>query len=502
MSSLDGTPHRILRRQLRRARLSADTPPDAVGWAAFLEQVSGVYQDAEADRYTLERAIEVSSDEMRALYDALSSQARQDALTGLPNRSALTEFLRRVIERQRLLRRGLAVLFLDLDGFKLVNDSLGHRAGDELLVRTAERLRGAVRDTDMVARLGGDEFVIVLDNLDEPDQAVTAAQRVAEQLSRPFRLAGQDTVIGGSVGIAVSSDGHTTVDDLLRQADMAMYAAKASGRNRYVAFDDSMSRQAEGRLSVVNALRHALDSDELVLLYQPVVSLIDLRPISVEALVRWNRVPDGLVAPDSFIPIAEEAGLIASVDAWVISQACAEIDRIGAGTVDLAVNLSAQSLRHADIVNTVSSVLQRSGRSPSTLVLELTESAFALGSDMVVEGLNRLRALGVALAIDDFGTGYSSLSYLRKIPAQTLKIDRSFVSTLDQDRASVAIVGAIVQLGHAVGMQIIAEGVERPGQLECLRDLGCDAAQGFLLGTPQPIAVLADTLCAPTRSTG
>src|SRR3569833_2058400 len=193
MSTVDGTQHRILSRQLRRARLSADTPPDAAGWAAFLDQVSGAYRDAEADRYTLERAIAVSSDEMRALYDALSTQARQAALTGLPHRSALSEFLRRALERQRSVQRGLAALFLDLDGFKLVNDSLGHRAGDELLVRAAERLRGAVRETDMVARLGGDEFVIVLDNLDEPDQAVAAAQRVAEQLSRPFRLAGQDT---------------------------------------------------------------------------------------------------------------------------------------------------------------------------------------------------------------------------------------------------------------------------------------------------------------------
>jgi diguanylate cyclase (GGDEF)-like protein len=480
--------HRNLRRQLRRLGLTGPTPPDADGWTSFLDQVSAAYQNAEDDRYMLERAIEVSSEEMRVLHEALFDQAHCDALTGLPNRAALRKHLGDALDRYRPKSGGPAVLFLDLDGFKLINDSLGHRAGDDLLVRVAERIRAAVRESDLVARLGGDEFVVVMDDVSELEPAIAAAQRIAAGLQLPFRLDGQDSVIGASIGIACATDGSTTVEDLLRQADLAMYEAKAGGRDRYVVFDDAIAQRAEGQLSLLNALRQAVEADHLELRYQPVVSLTDGRLTSLEALVRWNRPGCGLVGPEVFIAVAEESGLIPAVDAWVIQRACVETAAAGAGAATLTVKLSAHSLRHDDLVRTVGTVLEHTGRRAETLVLELTESAFALGNPTITDGLSRLRALGVRLAIDDFGTGYSSLNYLQHIPAQILKIDRSFVSRLDQDRSSVAIVGAIIQLGQAVGMHVVAEGVERAGQHDALVHLGCDAAQGRLFGHPQPLA--------------
>jgi diguanylate cyclase (GGDEF)-like protein len=483
--------HRALERQLRRLGLSAGAPPDAARWAELLGQVSAAYRDAEADRYTLERSLEVSSDEMRALHDVLSDQARHDALTGLPNRAALGDVLRDALERRRSASDDVAVLFLDLDGFKLVNDSLGHSAGDELLVRAAERIRAAVRDTDVVARLGGDEFVVVCRQVEEVDAVVAIATRIADQLERPFRLRGQDSVVSASVGIALAAPGETNVDDVLRRADMAMYEAKAGGRCQFVVFDDEISRRVEGRLATLNDLRQAVDGNEFVLRYQPIVRLSDGDRIGIEALIRWERPGHGLLTPDAFIPIAEESRLITAIDGWVIQTACAQVIAHGLRHLELAVNLSARDLHHPDLVDSVSTALQRTGLPARRLVMELTETTLVSSNTAIAANLARLQSLGVQLAIDDFGTGYSSLSYLRQLPAKTLKIDSSFISTLDQDASSAAIVGAIVQMGHALGLTIVAEGVERETQAERLFALGCDAAQGFLFAHPQPIEDLA-----------
>jgi diguanylate cyclase (GGDEF)-like protein len=484
--------HRSLERQLSRLELSAVEPPDAAGWSKLLGLVNSAYREAEADRYTLERSIEISSEEMLALHDVLSLQARQDVLTGLPNRAALAEVLGGALDRRRNGGRDVAVLFIDLDSFKLVNDSMGHSAGDELLLRAAERIRAAIRDDDVVARLGGDEFVVVCADIDDVGTAIEVARRIAAALEVPVRIGPQEAVTSASIGIALAGADDVVPDDLLRKADMAMYEAKAGGRSQFMLFDDNMRLRVEGRVSTETALRHAVHRNELVLHYQPIVRLSDGQLLGVEALVRWNRPGHGMVPPDEFIPVAEETGLITAIDSWVIQTACQQF----AGWCwappgsSVAVNLSAGDLQSPDVVEVVSGALQRSGLAPAQLVLELTESTVVSGNASIAANLAWLQALGVRLAIDDFGTGYSSLSYLRQIPAQILKLDRSFVSGLDEDEAACTIVGAIVTMGHALGLEIVAEGVERPGQAHQLQRLGCDAAQGYLFARPQPVAQL------------
>jgi diguanylate cyclase (GGDEF)-like protein len=491
--------HRSLERQLRRLNLSAVDPPDAAGWAKLLGLVNAAYREAEADRYTLERSIEVSSEEMRALHDVLSRQARHDTLTGLPNRAALTEILATTLTRGRLTGRAVAVLFVDLDGFKLVNDGLGHAAGDELLLRAAERIRGAARETDVVARLGGDEFVVVCGDFDTVETATAVARRIVAQIEQPFRIGSQDAVVGASIGIAVAGPDAVDAEDLLSRADLAMYEAKAGGRGRFVLFDDDMRRRVDCRLALAGALRHAASRNELALHFQAIFGLSDRRLLGLEALVRWDRPGHGLVMPDAFIPVAEETRLITAIDSWVIQVACERFARWAWSypTATIAVNLSARDLQSPDVVDTVSRALQSTGLSPWRLVLELTETTIMSGNAAIAANLACLRALGVRLAIDDFGTGYSSLSYLRQLPAQILKLDRTFVSELDSDEAAAAIVGAIVTMGHALGLKIIAEGVERPAQAEKLRQLGCDAAQGHLFAHPQPLEQLGTALQIP-----
>jgi diguanylate cyclase len=483
--------HRGLQRQLRRLGLSAGEPPDPAKWAKLLDTVSGSYKQTDEERYTMERSIEVSAEEMRALHEVLSRQATRDALTGLPNRSALTEVLQDTLARCRRNASDMAVLFLDLDGFKLVNDSLGHSAGDDLLVRAAERICAAVRDNDIVARLGGDEFVVVCVDVDGIDTATRVARRIAERLEPAFRIAGQDSVISASIGIALASHSRGTPDDILRHADMAMYVAKSSGRRQFAIFDDVMRERVERQLSTENALRHAVSADELALHYQPIVRLSDERLIGFEALARWNRPGHGLVRARDFIPAAEESHLITVIDAWVIRNACEQAARWHQRDVTVSVNLSARDLKSAEIVDNVSVALQRSGLASRRLIFEITETALVSGSAAIAANLDRLRALGVQFAIDDFGTGYSSFAYLRKVPAQTLKIDSSFISELGEDGAATAIVEAIVHMGHALGLKIVAEGVERSEQADRLRALGCDAGQGYLFGEPRPVSELA-----------
>ncbi|HET6484559.1 MAG TPA: bifunctional diguanylate cyclase/phosphodiesterase [Actinoplanes sp.] len=485
--------HRTLERQLRRLGLAPDTPPDPAGWARFLERVSASYVESEADRYTLERSIEVSSDEMRALHDVLSQQARHDTLTGLPNRAALVELLRTALDESRMIGSDVAVLFIDLDGFKMVNDSLGHPAGDELLIRVAERIQAAVRGPDVVARLSGDEFVVILRDVGDIATATATAERIVDQLGRPFRIVGNNTAISASIGVALADADAFSVDDLLRKADMAMYEAKAGGRCQYMVFNDAISDRLEGRLATVNALQRATESHQLLLHYQPIMRLADRTLAGVEALVRWQRPGHGLLTADAFIPIAEESRLITAIDAWVVKHACEEFTASKYRDLTLSVNLSARDLQHSSTVDAVSNALQSTGLRPDRLVMELTETTLAADNAVIAASLARLRALGVQLAIDDFGTGYSSLSYLRQIPAQSLKIDRSFVSPLDVDESSVAIVGAIIRMGHALGMKVVAEGVENTAQLDRLAALECDAVQGYLVARPQPLRDLTNS---------
>jgi diguanylate cyclase (GGDEF)-like protein len=489
----DPVHHRTLQRQLRRLGLTADAPPDRTGWTGFLDRVNASYQEADADRYTLERSIEVSSDEMRTLHDILSRQARHDALTGLPNRAALLDLLRGALEH-RGTGQQVAVLFLDLDGFKLVNDSLGHPAGDELLIRAAERIRAAIRDRDVLARLGGDEFVVVLDGIESITVATAAAERIAAQLERPIRINGTNAHISASVGIALATPSRTdrpSVDDLLRRADMAMYEAKANGRNRYAIFDDEIADRLDSMVSTVDALRGAVDRDELLLHYQPLIGLGDGKVLGLEALVRWERPGVGLLSAEAFVPAAEDGRLIAAIDAWVIEHACEEFVSSKYRETSLAVNLSARDLQRPFVVEAIAGALHRTGMRPDQLVIELTETGLEAQRASSTSQLRQVLDLGVQLAIDDFGTGSSSLSRLRSIPARMLKIDRSFIATVDVDAPTLAIVEAVIHMGRALGMTVVAEGVERPAQLDRLGRLGCDAVQGYLLARPQPLAQLS-----------
>jgi diguanylate cyclase len=484
--AVDARYHRSLERQLRRLALFPDSPPEPGQWAELLNVVSTSYGEADADRYTLERSIEISSDEMRALHDVLRVQARHDVLTGLPNRSALTELLTDALVSARHRGNEVAVLFVDLDGFKLVNDSLGHSVGDELLVRAAERISGSVRERDIVARLGGDEFVVVCVDVDDFDAVVAIARRINAQLETPFRIGAQDSVVTASIGITRSGPGQWSAEELLRMADMAMYRAKTSGRSQYTVFDDDMREQVDDRVATESALRHGIGNGELRLHYQPIVSLDDHKPVGMEALVRWQRPGIGLVTPDAFIPIAEESNLINAVDCWVVREACRQAARWPDPSLSIAVNLSARDLLRDDVVNAMSAALQDTGLPPRRLVMELTETTLMSDSATITNNIARIHSFGVQIAIDDFGTGYSSLSYLRKLPAQTLKIDRSFVSVVDSDRVTQAIVKAMIDMARALNLDVVAEGVERESQAEVLRGLGCVAAQGYYFGRPAP----------------
>jgi diguanylate cyclase (GGDEF)-like protein len=482
--------HRTLVRQLRRLDLDPETMPSPASWRKLLDILSTTYTEADDERYTLERSIEVSSREMRGLHEVLSRQAFQDPLTGLPNRKALIRHLDQSLAACARTGQGLAVLYVDLDGFKQVNDSLGHAVGDELLVLASQRIRACLRPEDVVARLGGDEFVVVCPNVYDSMVVPAIAARIGSQLAAPFPIGEHDAVVSASIGLATTTDGSASAENLLRQADLAMYEAKVGGKARTAIFDESMQKVVDTRFSVRNALGRAITGRELRVLYQPLVSLADERVIGVEALVRWERPGFGLLSPDAFIPIAEESPLISAVDCWVLQEACARGGQWCEAGASIAVNLSARTLQQDDIVRTLTQTLTKYSIPPNRLTMEITETALLSGTGTAQLNLGRLRELGVNLSIDDFGTGHSSLSQLQQTDVDVLKIDQSFVSTMDHDASSAAIVSAIITLGHALGLTLVAEGVERPAQARLLREQGCDSAQGWLFGRPlEPEAI-------------
>ena len=444
------------------------------------------------DGVLVSAAVRDVSDRKRA-QEELAHQALHDALTGLPNRLLLTDRLEQVLARSARSGAGVAVLFIDLDRFKLINDSRGHAAGDALLVTVADRLRGTVRRHDTIARFGGDEFVIVCEDPSVAFEASLLAQRLIAVLQEPVVIDGQEVFLTASVGIALS-DGGDTPESLLRDADAAMYRAKEQGRARTEFFDATMRTEAVLRLETQSALHRALERDELTVHYQPVIDFGTGAMTGVEALVRWMHPLHGLVSPASFIPLAEETGLIVPIGLWVLEEATAQLARWQASfpgrPLVLNVNVSARQLRQADFVDSVAAVLCVTGIDPSCLCLELTESTFMEDVDGHRETLSALKALGVRLAIDDFGTGYSSLTYLKRFPVNVLKIDQAFVRGLGQDPSDTAIVESVIDLAHALGLVVVAEGVETVEQIAHLRMLGCDEAQGYYFARPQPAAEL------------
>jgi diguanylate cyclase (GGDEF)-like protein len=412
--------------------------------------------------------------------------AHHDDMTGLPNRNLFRTKLTEAIGRSSDSQNGLALLYIDLDKFKFVNDTLGHSAGDTLLKIVAQRLQGCVRDADIVARLGGDEFAVLHVARDLPMAAIVQAQRVIEVLGMPYQLCQRQIDLGVSIGIAVATGGSMDGDKLLVNADMALYQAKSRGRGTYSVFEPEMETTLHARLATEAELHVALERQQFEVFYQPLVNLSTDRLCGYEALLRWHHPVRGLVMPGQFIPLAEELGIIKSIGAWVLRQACADAVQFF-NTAKVAVNLSPIQLEDDNIVETVSAALSASGLDPAKLEIEITESALLNKGERTIAQLRRLHDLGVSIALDDFGTGYSSLSYLRSFPFDSIKIDRLFISEMATREDCTAIVRAIVDLAEKLGMTTTAEGVETDEQARLVRDLGCTTVQGYLFGRPQPI---------------
>jgi diguanylate cyclase (GGDEF)-like protein/PAS domain S-box-containing protein len=419
--------------------------------------------------------------ERRAQYLAL-----HDPLTGLPNRELLNERLEQAVANVSRRREIAAVLCLDLDHFKDVNDTLGHTAGDLLIRRCAERLEACVREVDTVARIGGDEFAIVQVGLAEPDDAQRLCRRLLETIDMPFDLDGHEVLVTASVGVALAPTDGSIPGRLLQNADIALYRAKEEGRNTFRFFEPDMDARLQKRKALERDLRRALVRDELELFYQPRVHLDQGRIIGVEALVRWHHPVEGLVPPTEFISVAEETGLIFSLGEWVLRTACRQA-RSWDG-IRMSVNISPVQFKHRDLVAVVEEALKASGLDPDLLELEITEGVLLQNTEAAIFTLKQIKALGVHVSMDDFGTGYSSLSYLQKFPFDKIKVDKSFVSALHRDNDADAIVRAVVGLVHNLGMQACAEGVETSEQLEFLRREGCDEVQGYYFGRPMPAA--------------
>ena len=426
--------------------------------------------------------------------EALAIQAVQDPLTGLANRVLLTDRLQQSLVRLEREPGRLAVLFLDLDRFKVINDSLGHAAGDALLVEVARRLREAGRRSDTVARFGGDEFVVLCDRVTASEDAAVIAARISRSLAEPFSHEGQTLHVSGSIGIAVTDDPRATAEELLRDADAAMYQAKERGRRSgsFQFFDAGVRERAVARMTMEGQLRAALDGGEFRLLYQPLIALAEgRRLLGFEALIRWQHPTRGLLAPDAFIGIAEDTNLIVPIGRWVLDEACRQLSVWNASRdttrqLTVAVNVSARQIAHTRLTADVAAALARHAVAPRLLTLELTETALLEEATISTTVLRDLSALGVQLALDDFGTGYSSLGHLRRFPVNILKIDRSFVDGLGEGGGDTAIVAAVTAMAHALGMTTVGEGIETQGQFQALQDLGCDDGQGYLMARPMP----------------
>jgi diguanylate cyclase (GGDEF)-like protein/PAS domain S-box-containing protein len=421
----------------------------------------------------------------------LERLALYDPLTGLPNRALFSDRLRHAIER-RGRAQSTAVYFLDVDRFKRINDSLGHSAGDDVLREVAARVERTLRPEDTVARFGGDEFTVLCESVGGVLEAVGVADRLQREIAQPLRAGGAELRLSASIGIAIAEPGEDVdVSRLVEDADAAMYRAKERGGARTELFDMAMRERAVDALSIEQELSHGLDRGELRLFYQPLVSLVTGEIVGAEALIRWEHPERGLLSPDKFLPVAEESGLIVQVGAWAVGEACRRLrdwDRLSGGpsAFSLAVNLSARELTHPDVVATVLNAVRRSALDPSRITIEVTESTAMADRDSGFRALRELSAAGVRIAIDDFGTGYSSLDHLREMPADILKIDRSFVAGMAANSPDTALVAAAIAMGRALEMEVVAEGIETTEQVTDLRELGCPLGQGFLFARPLP----------------
>jgi diguanylate cyclase (GGDEF)-like protein/PAS domain S-box-containing protein len=421
----------------------------------------------------------------KVLEEQLKHQAFHDPLTGLANRALFVDRVEHALARGERDGMRVAVLFVDLDDFKTINDSLGHNGGDEVLVAVAGRLRECFRPGDTFARFGGDEFAILVEDT-SLSNATSVAYRIVDALSEPFSIGGREVMIHASVGIEFAEAQGTRTDELLRNADVAMYVAKGKGKARYQLFEPSMHTAALRRLEIKADLRRAVEKDEFVLHYQPIVSLNGGALLGMEALVRWNHPERGLLPPLDFISVAEQSGLITPLGRWVLREACRQATKwpLSNPSISLSVNVSTTQFQQPGLVEDVANALWDSGLDPSILTLEITESVLVHDTDAVIEKLHRLKDFGVKVAIDDFGTGYSSLGYLKRFPIDILKIDKSFIDGVGNGAEEAAIAQAIIKLGESLGLEVVAEGIELPEQIDALQLLRCERGQGFFFSAP------------------
>ena len=432
-----------------------------------------------------------TDEELKRREEELAFLATHDPLTGLPNRTLILDRVEQMLARSRRSQTPVAALFVDLDNFKSINDTLGHGAGDELLRAVTARLNGVIRDADALGRLGGDEFVVVSEELSLAAGPELVAERLLDALKQPFKLGADEEThltVTASIGIAVGD--HTSAEELLRNADIAMYRAKWDGKNRYIVFETGMQDVLQDRMELEMDLREALEKDEFFLAYQPTIALSDMSPTGVEALIRWEHPVRGVVQPDDFIPLLEETGLIVEVGKWVLEEACKQgaAWRAAGYPIGMAVNVSGRQLDTDQLIVDIERALAESGLDPGALTVEITETTLMRNVEETARRLAQVKRLGVRIAIDDFGTGYSSLAHLQRFPVDALKIDRSFISGLSNNQEGETLMHTLVQLGKALSIETFAEGIEQQHELSLLKEQNCDSGQGFLFARPLDVA--------------
>jgi diguanylate cyclase (GGDEF)-like protein len=437
-----------------------------------------------------------ADEELTRRQEELAFLATHDTLTGLPNRTLIIDRVEQMLVRSRRNQTPVAALFVDLDNFKSINDTLGHGAGDELLRAVAARLDGIVRATDALGRLGGDEFVVIAEELSLAAGPEVIAERLLEALKEPFKLSEQETRLTVTASIGIAMGERSSAEDLLRDADIAMYQAKWDGRNRFVVFESGMQDAVQSRMELEMDLREALERDEFFLVYQPTFDLRDMSPTGVEALIRWKSPQRGLVQPNDFIPLLEETGLIVQIGKWVLGEACRQgaAWRRAGYPISMAVNISGRQLDLDDFISDVREALAESGLDPVALTIEITETTLMRNAEETARRLAAIKELGVRIAIDDFGTGYSSLAHLQRFPVDALKIDRSFITGLTHNDEGETLIRSLVQLGKALSIETLAEGIEQPQELTLLREEQCDSGQGFLFAKPLDVVASEEFL--------
>ena len=480
----------VMAEVLHEIATQLDASPEALSQALSILQLSLEFSLLRmCECFEAER--QRTDEELARREEELSFLATHDALTGLPNRTLILDRVEQMLARSARSQTPVAALFIDLDNFKSINDTLGHGVGDELLRAVAARLDGAIRGADTLGRLGGDEFVVISEELSLSAGPELIAERLLDALKQPFKLgADKETRVTVAASIGIAAGDNTVAEELLRDADIAMYRAKWDGKNRHVVFETGMQDTIQNRMELEMDLREALENDEFFLAYQPTIDLSDMSPTGVEALIRWEHPVRGVVQPDDFIPLLEETGLITEVGKWVLEEACRQgaAWRAAGYPIGMAVNVSGRQLDTDQLVADIEGALSQSDFDPGALTIEITETTLMRNVEETARRLTAIKALGVRIAIDDFGTGYSSLAHLQRFPVDALKIDRSFISGLENNEEGETLVHTLVQLGKSLSIETFAEGIEQQQELSLLRDQDCDSGQGFLFARPLDVA--------------